>query len=350
MRKLINKNYTRHILFWIAYAIYFYINNSSQNDNMTIGVVLLTVPYFAFVFYIVYHILERFFRPEKYVKGVISLVVFYTLSTLLVYFVMHGGLDPSGFYRKLQSQEDMFSWSDFFVSLRVMHVNFTIWAILYYLYRGQLCAVQEKLAEAEHRLQIEEERKQYEFAALASQVSPHFFANIFHSWTQQLRSLNPEMGKQVMETYELMRFYMKAHEPNGKKTILLQDEMKAVKRFISIQQKTRRKKCYVDIVQQGNLLGYTIPPTSLLTLVKNAFKHGDLSQSLYPLKIFVCIETDRLLAIMENKKQVSKTAVATHGYGLHNLKRRLNIVYGERAGLKIQETETTYKVTININF
>ncbi|MBD1422566.1 sensor histidine kinase [Sphingobacterium chuzhouense] len=350
MRKLINTNYTKHIFFWIAYAIYFYINNSSRNDNITIGIVVLTVPYFAFVFYIVYHILERFFRPEKYVKGVISLVAFYILSTLFVYFVMHGGLEPSGFYRKLQVQKDLFTWSDFFDSLRVMHVNFTIWAILYYLHRGQLRAVKEKLAEAERRLQIEEERKQYEFAALASQVSPHLFANIFHSWAQQLHSLYPEMAKQVMETYELMKFYMTAHEPNGKKTILLHDELKAVDSFISIQQKTRRKKCYVDVVEQGNLLGYTIPPTSLLTLVENAFKHGDLNQSLYPLEIFVRIETDRLLITTENKKQESKTSAATHGYGLHNLKRRLNIVYGERADLKIQETETTYKVILNINF
>lgn len=241
MRKFINTSYTRHILFWIAYAIYFYINNSSRHDNMTIGVVFLTVPYFAFVFYTVYHILERFFRPEKYAKGLLSLFVFYTLSTLLVYFVMHGGLDPSGFYKKLQLQEDLFTWRGFFTSLRVMHVNFTIWAILYYLHRGKLRAVQEKLAETERRLQIEEERQQYEFAALASQVSPHLLANIFHSWSQQLRSLNSEIANQVMETYALMKFYMEAHELDGAKTILLHDEMKAVDNFISIQDKTRNK-------------------------------------------------------------------------------------------------------------
>ena len=350
MRKFINTNVTRHVFFWIAYTLYFYIINRAENDNLSIGIVLLTVPYFAFVFYIVYHILEKFFRPEKYVKGVLSLFAFYILSTLFVYFVMHGGLDPLRFYRKLQVQEDLFSWSDFFVSLRVMHVNFTIWAILYYLHRGQLRAVQEKLAEAERRLQIEEQRKQYEFAALASQVSPHLLTNVFHNWSQQLRNNSPEIANQMMETYELMKFYMKAHEKDGAMTVLLQDEMKAVDRFISIEDKTRNKKCHVHIVRQGNLLGHTIPPTTLLTLVKNAFKHGDLSLPLYPLAVVIRIEEDGLLITVENKKKQSKTAVAAHGYGLHNLERRLAIVYGERADLKIEETETTYKVILNINF
>src|SRR5690606_40328724 len=101
MRKFINTNVTRHVFFWIAYTLYFYIINRAENDNLSIGIVLLTVPYFAFVFYIVYHILEKFFRPEKSVKGVLSLFAFYILSTLFVYFVMHGGLDPLRFYRKI---------------------------------------------------------------------------------------------------------------------------------------------------------------------------------------------------------------------------------------------------------
>lgn len=350
MRKFITTNVTRHVFFWIAYTLYFYIINRTENDHLSIGIALLTVPYFALVFYTVYYILETFFRRGKYLIGALSLLVFYTLSATVVYLVMYGGLDPGGVYQRLQLDGKLFSWREFFVSLRVMHVNFTIWAILYYLHRSKLRAVKEKLAEAEHRLKIEEERRQYEFAALASQVSPHLLANIFHSWSQQLRSLNSEIANQVMETYALMKFYMEAHELDGAKTILLHDEMKAVDNFISIQDKTRNKKCYVHVVRQGNLLGYTIPPTTLLTLVKNAFKHGDLNQSRYPLEIFVKIDAGHLVAIVENKKQESKHTAATHGHGLHNLKRRLNMVYGNRANLKIEETETRYKVTLNINF
>lgn len=106
----------------------------------------------------------------------------------------------------------------------------------------------------------------------------------------------------------------------------------------------------MHVVRQGNLLGHTIPPTTLLTLVKNAFKHGDLNQSRYPLKIIVKIDAGILVASVENKKQESKHTAATHGHGLYNLKRRLDMVYGNRANLKIEETETRYQVTININF
>jgi len=350
MRKFINTNVTGHVFFWIAYTLYFYIINRAGNDNLSIAITLLTVPYFAFVFYTVYYILETFFRHGKYLMGALSLLVFYTLSIIGVYWVMYGGLDPSGTYQRLQLEGKLFSWGDFFISLRVMHINFTIWAIVYYLHRSKLRTVKEKLAEAERRIKMEEERRQYEFAALASQVSPHLLTNVFHNWSQQLRKSTPEIADQMMETYELMKFYMKAHEKDGAMTVLLHDEMKAVNRFISIEDKARNNKCHVHIVRQGNLLGHTIPPTTLLTLVKNAFKHGDLSRPLYPLEAVIRIGEDHLLITVENKKKRSKTAVAAHGYGLHNLKRRLAIVYGERADLKIEETETTYKIILNINF
>lgn len=141
-----------------------------------------------------------------------------------------------------------------------MHINFTIWALVYYLHRSKLRAVKEKLAEAERRIEMEEERRQYEFAALASQVSPHLLTNVFHNWSQQLRKSSPEITDQMMETYELMKFFMKAHEKDSEMTVLLHDEMKAVDRFISMEDKARNKKCHVHIVRQGNLLGHTIPP------------------------------------------------------------------------------------------
>lgn len=109
MRKFINTNLTRHVLFWIAYTLCFYIINPAGSDNLSIGIILLTVPYFASVFYTVYYLLETFFRHRKYLIGALSLLVFYTLSIIGVYGVMYGGLEPSGTYQRLQLEEKLFS-------------------------------------------------------------------------------------------------------------------------------------------------------------------------------------------------------------------------------------------------
>lgn len=349
MRNIMNFTWRRHVLYWIIYALYFYLINLSENEKMDFGLILLTVPYFAFVFYMVYYLLEKYFRPRKYLPGVFLLLLFYTISSLLIYMVMHGGLDPVDVYRRYVLT-DPFEWKAFFNSLRAMHGQFTIGAVLYYQHVGKLRAVKEKLAEAEHRLQVERERRQYEFAALAGQVSPHLLANIFHTWSQKLHNVLPEMARQMTETYELMKFYMKAQATGESKTVLLRDEIKAVERFIAVQRETRTKPIYINSTAEGNLMGYAIPPTTLLTLVENAFKHGDLQHPKYPLVIAAVIKDNVLMVTVRNRKRSAGMEVASHGYGLDNLRRRLEIVYADRAQLEITETETAYKVTINIIF
>lgn len=345
---MMNKKWKRHSLYWLFYAVYYVVINWWQNVAMSFWLVLLTVPYFAFVFYSVYYLLERYFRRGRYLLGTLFLLLFYTVSGTLVYVVLHGGLDPYGVYERYLLTGS-FQWSGFLNSMREVHLLFTIGAVLYYLHVGKLRAVEEKLAEAERRLLVEEERRQYEYSALASQVSPHLLANIFHSWSHKLRAKMPEMAQQVAETYQLMIFYIKAQEPDGPMTVLLQDEITAVERFIEIQRETRTQPVYINITKKGNFYGYAIPPTSLLSLVKNAFKHGDLQDQQFPLEICVEVTNNQLSVTVENQKR-GEAALASHGYGLRNLRRRLEIVYADRAQLEIEETETAFKVTININF
>ena len=214
INNMMNKKWKRHSLYWLFYAVYYVVINWWQNVAMSLWLVLLTVPYFAFVFYSVYYLLERYFRRGRYLLGTLLLLLFYTVSGTLVYVVLHGGFDPYGVYERYLLTGS-FQWSGFLNSRREIHLLFTIGAVLYYLHVGKVRAVEEKLAEAERRLQVEQERRQYEYSALASQVSPHLLANIFHSWSHKLRAKMPEMARQVAETYQLMTFYIKAQEPDG---------------------------------------------------------------------------------------------------------------------------------------
>src|SRR5690606_30846806 len=159
----------------------------------------------------------------------------------------------------------------------------------------------------------------------------------------------PEMAQQMAETYQVMTFYIKAQESGGPMTVMRQDAITAVERFIAIQRDTRTQPVYIKITKAGNVFGYAIPPTSLLTLVENAFKHGDLQDQQFPLEIEVGITDNQLSMRVSNQKR-GEAALASHGYGLRNLRRRLEIVYVDRAQLEIEETEIAFKVTININF
>src|SRR5690606_10611549 len=96
INNMISKKWKRHSLYWLFYAVYYVVINWWQNVVMSLWLVLLTVPYFAFVFYSVYYLLERYFRRGSYLLGTLLLLLFYTVSGTVVYVVLHGGFDPYG--------------------------------------------------------------------------------------------------------------------------------------------------------------------------------------------------------------------------------------------------------------
>ncbi|PRD51994.1 sensor histidine kinase [Sphingobacterium gobiense] len=354
---MINLNIKReHIGFWVLYGLYFYALNALGNEEMTIGMALLSLPFFVFVFYTVHYIIKRFFARRRYLSGTLMLACFYIFSSGLIYMLSYG---QSGalVYGKYIVAGYEFSWREFLQTLLVLHGHFSILALLYFYYREKLRATQEKLAETERRLALEqqkvaleEQKKRYEYAALAAQVSPHMMANIFQNWKQELKALKPALGQQVDRLYHLMRFYMKADHADRLRTILLDDEVKAVYNYVEVRRGSLDRRFFIEFDITGNLLGFSVAPTTLLTLVENAFKHGEVHHPDFPIHVQVRTQRTGYRIVVENRKARVDKNIIRHGYGLKNLKRRLEILYGSQASITIKDTEEYYHVIILIKF
>ncbi|PRD46920.1 histidine kinase [Sphingobacterium haloxyli] len=345
-----------HLGFWVLYGLYFYVLNALGNEEMTIGTAFLSLPFFAFVFYTVHYIIKRFFAPRRYLIGALMLACFYIFSSSLIYMLSYGQSDAL-VYGKYIVADYAFNWREFLQTLLVLHGHFSILALLYFYYREQLRITREKLAEAERRLALEqqkvaleEQKRRYEYAALAAQVSPHMMANIFQNWKQELKTLKPELGQQVDRLYNLMRFYMEADHPDRFRTILLDDEVKAVYNYVEVRREGSDRECFIDFDIAGNLARFSVPPTTLLTLVENAFKYGEVDDPDFPIRVQVRIQQAGYRITVENRKARVDKNVVRHGYGLKSLKRRLEILYDSQASIAIKDTEEYYHVIILIEF
>lgn len=341
------KTLKEHLGFWMLYGLYFYVLNTLGNKDMTVGAALLSLPYFAFVFYSVHHIITRYVARRYYVKGISILLCFYVLSSLLVYVLAYGQRGALVYGTYVIADYD-FSWREFLQTLLVLHGHFSLLALLYFHYREKLRATQEKLVEVEQRLELKEQKERYEFAALAAQVSPHMMANIFQNWQQQLKGTMPALAQQVDRVYHLMRFYMEADNPEGSHAILLDDEVRAVQNYLTIQQEVMGRKFFVDFSTTGNMMRFSTAPTTLLTLVENAFKHGEIDHPDFPVRVRVQAERYGYRIAVENRKAHSGTGLASHGHGLKNLKRRLAILYGSEASVIMEDTDHHYRISIII--
>lgn len=338
MKTIFAHNWRRHLYYWLIYGVYFYAINLLANTELSIQTVMLSLPYFALVFYTVTAILNRFFTAKRYLVGTSMLVVFYVLSGTVIYLILYTQ-DIGVLYGRYVVDRITFRWRDFIQSSLIMHGHFSILAVLYYQYQKKLLATQEKLEQINKRLEIEQQKEQFEYTSLAAQVSPHMMANVFQGWQQKLKEHSPDIAAQVQEMYQIMVFYMDAHQSNGHNTILLIDEVKAVKRFVAMQNEIAAHPVCIEWEIQGNLYGAILPPTSLLVLVENAMKYGDVHRPADPMKVHIHTDRQQVRIEVVNRKAKTRRGLHSHGQGLSNLTRRLDIIFGKAYSLDMRQDE-----------
>ena len=160
----------------------------------------------------------------------------------------------------------------------------------------------------------------------------------------------PDLAQQVHQVYDFMCFYMHAHNPEGRREILLRDELKAVQDYLDIQRDIIGKYFYIDFAVSGNMMQYTTAPTTLLTLVKNAFKHGEIHAPAFPVRIAVDVQQDGYVLQVANRKRQGVAHLTSHGQGLKNLKRRMELLYAGQANIRIHETSAHFEISITIQY
>lgn len=350
MLKPIYSKWRSHIFFWLFYAFYFYCVNYLGNDNMSLKASFYTVPYFAVVFYCVYGILNRFYKNGHIVLTVTLLAGFYLLSGLTVYYALYGKFAIKIINGAYVVQNYKFHWGQYIQSLLVIHGNFTILALLYYHYKGKLTELDAKLAAVNKQLEAEIKMKSYEYATLSAQVTPHMMGNIFINWRDQLQYVDRELARQVNETYKLMKFYMDAHQVEGVRSILLSDEVDALQRYLAIQRTVEKIPFYIDVQLKGNLMRFTIPPTTLQTLVGNIFKHAEIMDPAAPARIAIEVRDRGYSLQVGNRKRKGTPTGISHGTGMRNLLMRMRYVYGDNFSVLEEKDGDYYQLCINVQF
>jgi LytS/YehU family sensor histidine kinase len=98
----------------------------------------------------------------------------------------------------------------------------------------------------------------------------------------------------------------------------------------------------------GVVNGVQIIPFVLITIVENAFKHGDLQKAEFPIDVKLNIEHDRLFFYCRNKKKSGPKEIST-GLGLDNIRNRLDFAYGINYKLIIKDEADFYTTELTID-
>jgi LytS/YehU family sensor histidine kinase len=174
--------------------------------------------------------------------------------------------------------------------------------------------------------------KDAQLRALLSQVNPHFIFNCLNS----LRALiveDPERAQNmVTQLAEILRYSLQS---SATETVTLQAELDAVNSYLKLEAVRLEERLHVTMDIQPDSLNARVPPMIVQTLVENGIKHGiaTLPQG-GELRVTSQVETGTLHLRVTNSGQMGEAAKSTQ-IGLENARKRLKLMYGDDASLRI---------------
>lgn len=187
--------------------------------------------------------------------------------------------------------------------------------------------------------QLKREKVESQFAALKSQINPHFLFNSFNTLITIIEE-NPKVAVEYVE--HLSDFYRSIIAYRERDFITLQEEMELVRSFDFLL-----KKRYEDgfrLVDRLNGHAGLIMPLALQMLVENAVKHNVISAS-RPLTVEIFAENDNYVVVRNNIQPKIKPEPSTH-FGLQSLVHRYRLL-GERP-VMVEDNAAFFTVKVPI--
>ncbi|RYY30024.1 MAG: sensor histidine kinase [Chitinophagaceae bacterium] len=184
-----------------------------------------------------------------------------------------------------------------------------------------------------------------ELSFLKSQIQPHFFFNTLnnlYSLTLQKSDKAPEV---VLKLSDLMSYMLYG---SNAPTVALSDEIDYLKNYIDLEKLRFGNRLTLDFKVSGDPIGYRIPPLLLILFIENSFKHG-VRNSIAKAEIRACLEvTDKYINFrIENPVSPDRLS-SKGGIGLKNVRRRLDLIYGQKYKLETGQEEGRYKAFLQL--
>jgi two-component system LytT family sensor kinase len=294
----------------------------------------ISVTVTTFFFYVTLNVFNDFFVRKKAAIHFLPMIV----SSVVAIFFYHMAMDLF-FPPKKPSKEELTTGMMLFASAFVSVFTTGFSLFLAYLNNLRDERKQRKILE-EQKMQLEVEKSQANLNFLKAQINPHFLHNTLNFLYAKSLPYSPELSEGILTLSDIMRYALSEGTMKDGKA-LLKDEIEHVRNVIKINQLRYSNSLTVSFDVNGVVNGATIIPFVLITLVENAFKHGDLKSIEQPIEIHLTVAGKRLEFYCRNKKKTGPKELST-GIGLANIRNRLDLAYGNKYMLQVKDSADIY--------
>lgn len=346
----INKNkiekWLPHIIGLLLFLILpiFVFDGNRNHDNFWINSYYYQLGFMIIAFYVNYLIItpRYFFEKKKVVFFLIILLFVILLLSTSQYLYNFLEIDK---LRPKRPNLDVLREQRFGLHPKLVD-NFFLMIIVLGFSTG-MANIQRFKNNKDEQKEIEKQRLNTELAFLKNQISPHFFFNSLNNIYALIAINADEAQKAVEKLSGLMRYLI---YDSDIKVVELKKEFDFMQNYIDLMQQrlTSKVKLLVDIQKDVPLV--EIPPLIFIPFVENSFKHGISYRSESFITISLNIEGDRLIFKCENSisDNANNSTKEKGGLGIVNIKRRLNLIYGDTAQLTQTNNGAIYSIDLNI--
>ncbi len=167
---------------------------------------------------------------------------------------------------------------------------------------------------------------------LRAQVQPHFVFNTLATLQHWVDKSDPRASSTLRE---LTGFLRRSTEMLGRSSVSLDEELQAVRHYLSILQQRLGRRLAWSVDADPELASTVVPPGLLLTLVENAIEHG-LEPKIGGGHLRVVAQRHRSgWRLRVEDDGAGLRTDPSDGVGLQNLRRRLRLHHGDSAHLTL---------------
>jgi hypothetical protein len=194
-------------------------------------------------------------------------------------------------------------------------------------------ALKLELAQSELQRQGLESRMRL----LQAQVQPHFLFNTLANVRELVEAGSPQAPAVLNNLIAYLRAVVpRLDDPMS----TVEQELQLVRAYLEVMHMRMPDRLRFDIHADDAALKARCPPMTLLTLVENAVRHGiDPSEEGGHIEVRVVVEGERCRASVRDSGVGMGKSAGGLGTGLTTLRERLQLVFGDRARLRIDSIQ-----------
>lgn len=332
-----------HIIFWIVITSISILNTFLYIGNNLFISLLVSAFISMFCNIVTFYFFYFSVTPQKFnKKGIILLVVFGLIYLTIAGFISCFIIYLPIAYSNSPTDAVNYALANGFNFIYQVTAYLTIVSILGSLSKVALIWYNDQIKQKD----TEKQNISNELAMLRAQINPHFLFNTLNNIKSLVKSIPSKAVYSVDKLTGMMR-YMLYESSLG--SVPLDNEIAHINNYIDLEKIRYSDPGFIDFKISGDYTNIPVPPLIFMPFIENAFKHGNKLKPSPGIKIIIDVLKQNIhFEITNFKKENYEAHNKNSGFGLSNIRRRLDLLFGDKYDLLIENADKTFTVKLNL--